>query len=436
MQPPSDQHRPVRSANKFKLTPLYVTKVIPTNRRKLVWDTAIKGLVLRIEPSGAKTFYLHYRLHNRSRWYRIGAVNEVALGDAREAASKLNARRTLDPTFDPQAEKVANRLQGTVADLVERYVANHLSRLRSGDQGTFLLRRFVIPAIGKMPIASVSRPDVRTLLNGVLSLATRKQVLANISSMYNFAIRNDYVGVAANPATGIRINAAQSRERVLSDKEVPQFWAAFDDVGLTQGRALRMILLTGQRPGEVCHMRWADVVIGEHRLTDDNGITYVAEGGWWTLSGDPSDDGAWPGTKNGKTHRVWLSGSAVAIIEEIRDEPSPNAGAHYVFAGRAGKPVSSLDAAMRSICGANGIQKPDKITPHDLRRTHGTTITSLGFTRDQMNRLQNHVEGGIASVYDRHGYQHEARKIQEAVAGRLMSLVNGELGGNVIQLQK
>jgi integrase len=64
----------------------------------------------------------------------------------------------------------------------------------------------------------------------------------------------------------------------------------------------------------------------------------------------------------------------------------------------------------------------DTVRPHDLRRTHGTMITGLGFTRDQMNRIQNHKDGGIASVYDRHSYAHEARVIQEAVGSRFLAL--------------
>jgi integrase len=65
----------------------------------------------------------------------------------------------------------------------------------------------------------------------------------------------------------------------------------------------------------------------------------------------------------------------------------------------------------------------ETVRPHDLRRTHGTMITSLGFTRDQMNRIQNHKDGGIASVYDRHSYAHEARVIQEAVAVQIEQLI-------------
>ena len=79
----------------------------------------------------------------------------------------------------------------------------------------------------------------------------------------------------------------------------------------------------------------------------------------------------------------------------------------------------------------------ERVTPHDLRRTHGTTITALGFGRDAMNRVQNHKEGGIGSVYDRHGYADENKRIMEAVAARILSLATGETEtGNVAQFKR
>ena len=70
-----------------------------------------------------------------------------------------------------------------------------------------------------------------------------------------------------------------------------------------------MILLTGQRPGEVTHMR------REH-----------IEDGWWTLPGAPVPALGWPGTKNGETHRVWLPARAQKLLAELDDEG-------FVFAG-------------------------------------------------------------------------------------------------------
>jgi hypothetical protein len=67
-----------------------------------------------------------------------------------------------------------------------------------------------------------------------------------------------------------------------------------------------------------------------------------------------------------------------------------------------------------------------RATPHDLRRTHGSTITRLGFGRDAMNRIQNHKEGGIADVYDRHEYAEENKRVMEAVAAHLLMLARGD----------
>ena len=139
----------------------------------------------------------------------------------------------------------------------------------------------------------------------------------------------------------------------------------------------------------------------------------------------------WPGTKNGENHRVWLPVPVPKLLTEIAGDNRPAVG--FVFAGFRGRSVHGLDRAMRQIC---SIIKVEKATPHDLRRTHGTTIAGLGFGRDAMNWIQNHREGGIASVYDRHQYADENKHVMEAVGQRIMALVEGREGtGNVVSLR-
>jgi integrase len=177
---------------------------------------------------------------------------------------------------------------------------------------------------------------------------------------------------------------------------------------------LKLILLLGQRPGEVAHMR--------HEHIKD---------GWWEMPGDPASSVGWPGTKNGAAHRVWIPQPAVLLIAEFAEE---GAQTGFVLAGVRGGPVRGLDAAMRTICRR---LKIERATPHDLRRTHGTTIAALGFGRDAMNRIQNHKEGGIGSIYDRHGYAEENKRIMEAVAQRLVSLAEiGMADSKVVQLAR
>ena len=132
----------------------------------------------------------------------------------------------------------------------------------------------------------------------------------------------------------------------------------------------------------------------------------------------------WPGTKNGQSHRVWLPKPVQALLGGAAGSSSG-----FVFGGPRGGPVSHLDAAMRDICTTLGIERA---TPHDLRRTHGSTITALGFSRDAMNRIQNHREGGITDVYDRHHYEAETKHIMESVASKIMALVEGQEGGKVL----
>ena len=78
------------------------------------------------------------------------------------------------------------------------------------------------------------------------------QVLACTSAIFSWAIRQEIL--TNNPCRGVERHAVTSRERVLSDQEVPLFWNAFADVGIA-GLALKVMLLTGQRPGEIRHMR-------------------------------------------------------------------------------------------------------------------------------------------------------------------------------------
>jgi integrase len=225
------------------------------------------------------------------------------------------------------------------------------------------------------------------------------QVLAAISAVFTWAVKQEIV--VHNPVKGVERHNTTSRERVLSDAELPAFWSAFDKAGLP-GVALQVLLLTGQRPGEVNHMRY------EH----------IADG-WWTMPGAPDAATGWPGTKNAQTHRVWLPAKAQAMIAALGSDASG-----FVFGQ-----VLPLDAVMRDVCKELGAPR---CTPHDLRRTHGTTITKLGFGRDGMNRIQNHREGEIAGVYDRYQYAAENQRIMEAVATHLMQVIEGRAEDNVV----
>jgi integrase len=386
--------------NKRRLSVLYVAKVQPQARAFLVWDADQKGLALQVQPSGYRAFKLIYRHHKCSRWFHIGDAKAIGLADARMKAAELMLAVVRDGK-DPAGEKHIGRQFTSFAVLASRYVEEYAKkRNKSYRQADALVRRHLLPAWSERDASVITRADVRAALGKITAPIVVNQVLASASAIFTWAVRQEIL--ANNPCRGVERNTTISRERVLSDAEVPLFWQAFDNAGIA-GMALKVLLLTGQRPGEICHMRREHIVDG-----------------WWTLPGTPDAATRWPGTKNAQTHRVWLPQPVRDIIAKLSEGDSG-----FVF----GRQVRDMAVSMRDIC--NRLKVP-RATPHDLRRTHGTTITGLGFGRDAMNRVQNHAEGGIASVYDRHQYADENKRIMETVAARLIALAQGTESTNVV----
>ena len=390
------------TARKRRLTELGVRKARPEKAAYLIWDTLQRGLALRVQPTGSRSWVVVYSRYSRPRWLHLGKADAIALGDARMLAAKamLNVAEGKDPAADKKAERGA----GTFADLASKYVEQYAKKHnKSWKQAAALVNRFALPRWGKLQAASITSADVKAMMAKIEAPIIANQTLAALSAIFSWGVREEVV--AANPCKLVERNPTKSRERVLSQSELPSFWQAFNKLDPVRGAALKAILLLGQRPGEVIHMR------REH-LKD----------GWWEMPGEPAN--GWPGTKNADSHRVWIPKPA----QELLADSGPSTTG-FVFADPHGGPINRVDHAMRSICAK---LKLERATPHDLRRTHGSTITAMGFGRDAMNRVQNHKEGGIADVYDRHRYETETKTIMESVAAKIMALVESQESGKVV----
>ena len=350
-----------------------------------VWDARLPGLCVRVEGSGRKTFYFVYSFNGRVRWFKVGPS---AIG---ATAARLRARELIGDVArdrDPQAERVGQRSTGTTfAQLHHRYLEEHAKRKnKSWTQANSLMIAHVLRPWGNLKATEITRAHVRGLVG---KLSIDRPILANsvraaISAVFTFAVSEEVVAV--NPCKGVAENPTQSRERVLSETEIPLFWKACKSVHPVKGAALKAILLTGQRPGEICHMR------REH-IRD----------GWWEMPGKPVPELGWPGTKNGSSHRVWLS----AKVRELINPTVTNVTVGFVFASERGNAVGELGLAMREISGLCAFDPA--VTPHDLRRTAGSTITGRGHGREAMDRILNHRKKSVTDVLRpprlRHGRQ-------------------------------
>lgn len=385
--------------NRRKLTSLHVQRAAPRAKTYLIWDTIQRGLALRVEPTGSRSYKLIYRFHGRMRWLHLASASAIALADARLLAQEhmLSVARGRDPA----AEKKAERGRGTFEELSARYVAEHSSkRNKSWKQAERLVQRNLLPRIGKLQAHLVTRADIKAAITAIDALMTANQTLAAASAIFTWAIKEEILSV--NPCSKIDRHDTADRDRVLDDKEIPLFWKHMDLCD-----ALKVLILVGQRPGEVAAARWEHI-----------------KDGWWHMPGRPDPKTGWPGTKNGDKHSIWIPEAA----QEIMGEPKTEG---FVFPDISTK---DMQIAMRAIC--KTLEVTEKVTPHDLRRTHGTKVAKY-FGRELMNKIENHRERKIADVYDRNSYAEEIQRAMNFVAANILTLISGEppATGNVVRLK-
>jgi len=384
---------PASKANRRRLSEAFAKTVRGDSTRVVVyWDTLQRGLALAVQPSGHRAYKCVYTIRGRgARWYHLGDARAITLSDARKLAGK--AMYQVAEGRDPHADRLALRGRGSFEQVAQRYVEEHArKRNKSWRQADYLVRTHLLPRWAKLDIGSIKRTDVKAAIAAITAPVLANQVLAAASPIFSWAMRQEII--TANPCSGVERNDTTSRERVLSDVEIAAFWSYVS-------APLKMVLLTGQRPGEVSHL---------HR-------EHVVDERWWDMPGGPDARTSWPGTKNAQSHRVWLSEPVHALLPDVLATPV-----------RRGQ----MQQEMRNICAKLGVR--EKVTPHDLRRTFCSKVTALGFGRDAMNRVTNHKEGGIADVYDRHRYQEENKTIMETVARHIVTIAEGGEPANVVAL--
>jgi integrase len=393
------------------------------------WEDGRTGLGVRVSPKGRKTWVFMYRYAGKARRMTLGTYPAIGLAKAHVRHSR--AKESLEEGIDPGAKQIehkrAERSAETVSDLIDEYLEKWARpRKRSADEDERSLRKEVEPAWGRRKAKDITRRDVITLLDGIVERGSPIQAnrtLAVIRKMFNFAIGRDIVD--ATPVAMVKAPAKENqRDRILSADEIRTFWNGVDKASMNTGikLSLKLQLATAQRKGEI-----VGAEVSEFDLEESV----------WTIPAERS--------KNGLAHRVPLSDLAINIIKQAMADAD---GSEYVFPGR--REGSSLTAAAVNHAlrlalqptKKNGEARPpaiplENVTPHDLRRTAASGMTSIGVSRLVVSKILNHVESGITAVYDRHSYDQEKRHALDAWAAHLEGIVSGKAkAGNVVALAK
>lgn len=322
---------------------------------------------------------------------------------ARLAEATKLLERGIDPGQREVQEKKAERTAETVAELAEAYLDKWARpRKRSAAEDERILRKDVFPAWGRRKAKDIARRDVIALLDKIVdrgSPISANRTLAVIRRMFGWALSRDLV--PASPCAAVKAPAKESRrDRVLTTEEIARLWRALDEpempISLPIRLALKLQLVTAQRKGEVINAAWSESELAE---------------GVWTIPAEKA--------KNGMPHRVPLSPLARAVLDAI---PEPHS--QWLFPSpRGGGPIGgqSVDHAMHRNPEALGI---GNITPHDLRRSAASHMTSVEISRLVVSKILNHAEPGITAVYDRHSYDREKRAALDAWGARLEEIIS------------
>ncbi|MGH8588406.1 MAG: tyrosine-type recombinase/integrase [Gammaproteobacteria bacterium] len=357
------------------------------------FDRNLPGFCLRVSGKGRKSFCLLYRVNGIKRRLTIGPYTGAgSLKAARDRARK--ALLAAAEGRDPATEKTQARRRGdTVGEVVEDYWRLHLAGLKDGQKAKRILDQEAVARWRYRRIGQITRRDIIEVIDEVAGHGTTghaDKVRAWVHALMNWCLSRDLI--EHNPATALRRpHKTQIRSRVLGDEELRAIWQAAEGLGYPFGPVTQVLMLTGQRRGEVCGMRWADVDL-------DARLWVMAE------------------TKGGRPHVVPLVERSCAILG-----PLPRLGP-YVFSTRGDRPVSGLSKCKQRLDRVSGIEG---WIFHDLRRTVRTALARLGFEKHVCDRVLGHVTADISRHYDHWEYLPQKRVALAAWAEELERIIEG-----------
>lgn len=413
------------------LTDTKVRALKPKSERYEVFEGG--GFGLRVTPSGTKTWIWLYRFEGKLRRMTLGKYPGVGVADAR--SKYTDALKALEKDIDPA--KVAmdardeQRRAPTVEGMIQEYLQRYASKKKaSWEEDERILEKDVIPVIGHLKAKDVRRRDIIPVLDRVMDRGA--PVAANrtgalLSRVFNFAIDRGIVD--ASPCVRLPREKEVPRERVLTDDEISAFWKNLDRADMSERLriALKLVLVTGQRPGEVAGMALDEV---------DGDMWTIPAGRLKTRNKVPAD------------HRVPLGSLAQALIESAKVAPLRNSvrgqrrrtkdserlDSPFLFPSPARDAAINEKSLSRALRRNFAPLKVDPFTPHDLRRTVRTKLAELGISEVIAERVIGHQLQGMARVYNQHPYEIEKRKALETWERRLCAIVGIAPDENVVHL--
>ena len=402
--------------------------------RDFLWDNALAGFGVAVFPTGRKAYVAQYRQNGRSRRTTIGDHGRLTPDEARSQAKTILG--AVETGADPIQERRASREMPTFGEVAADFLSEHVAAKRkSSTHKTYelLVRKHIVPAIGASRIADVTPADVAKMHSRMGEApGAANRVVSLVSAIWNWAARRRIVSFEANPARGIERNPEVAAERFLTALEFYRIGDALreaETIGLpyevdeTKPRskhapkpdnrrvmldplavaAIRLLILTGARLGEILSAQWRYVDL-------ERGMIFL------------------PNSKTGKKP-IYLSAAALAVLAAIpRIEGNP----HIIAGAKDGAPRADLKKPWAAVSRAAGL---DGIRLHDLRHSFASIGAGASMGLPIIGKLLGHSQASTTQRYA-HLDADPLRRAVDTIGTAITAAMDGSRGAEVVPLKR
>lgn len=338
-----------------------ISALKPTTKDTFTSDG--RGLYLRVHTSGTKTFMYRSRAGGSARWVTLGVYPSLSLADARKSSAQLAegmlpTKITVQTVYDDWVVKSIRKTYKSPLQVEQR------------------MTKHILPVFGDRPIAGVKRAELSKQLNDIADTAPVQgnRVLTDVKLLFSYAVERGWL--EDSPAQLITQRTVGGKEatrsRVLSGDELHTLIGILrqDRFEPATRYALALLLLTGQRSGEVRGLRHTELQKNVWRIPEKR-------------------------TKTGEAQTVTLPRISRTLttyaIKELGNVP---------FDGMEGQTLARAVHRMKF---------SPQWTPHDLRRTMATHMSDLGVAPHVVEKCLNHKMPGVMAIYNRAEYAAEKK---------------------------
>lgn len=400
------------------LTDKFLKNIKAQNTRYELPD--INGLSIRVSPSGRITFQTRFRFNGKAQRMDYGSYPEISLAKARELNQITRNKIALDvnPIEEKRIKKIEAERAINVSDLckefIQKEIRGRLKRKRP-EYAENILAKNIVPHIGSIKIRDIKRRDIISLIEKIVERGS--PVMANrtsslVKQMFNFAEVRGWI--EKNPCSSLTRTSIggkeKPRETYLSYKQIWKFWHGIESTNICPQLklGLKLLLVTGQRRGELILGKWENVDLEKLR---------------WTIPASLS--------KNGKEHMVHISPLANQLFTALQSIKQSS----YIIPST--KPDKDQPISERAINRAVARFRTEldlaDLTPHILRHTFSTHMSGLKTPPHIIEKLLNHQLGGMLAVYNHHNYYMERKEALNNWSDLILSIVSSKTHELVIE---